>query len=377
MTYKTLAPLLLSAALLTPSTHADSIDSKSMDEYVVGEMAARRIPGLALAVIDHGKVVKEKAYGYASLELKTPATPGNVYSIASLTKVFTAAAVMKLVDRGALTLDEPVTKKLTNLPASWNNVTVRHCLDHMSGLPDALDEHEHLRGTDMEGLLRALVELRPEKPGEHSSYNQTGYILLAKLVEKISGQSLEDFVTTEILKPLGMNDTRYADSRDLVPDRVTWYSTFVPSEDRKEWQWVAGMPQRSATDLYVNQSTFPTLMHCCGGLVTTLDDLIRFDRGIDAGKTLSPQALQATLKPTKLNDGTPSAYSLGWTVGNSRGWLPGDTSSGLNFMAFGGANSVAYWRFPEAQLTVIVLTNLQGSDAHTIALKIAYGYLER
>jgi CubicO group peptidase (beta-lactamase class C family) len=372
MNSKTLAPLLLVASLLSPSAHADAVD-----DYVVAEMAARRIPGLALAIVDHGRVVKEKAYGYANLELKAPATLDNVYAIASLTKVFTAAAVMKLVDRGSLTLDEPVTTKLTNLPASWNKVTVRQCLDHMSGLPDALDELEHLRGTDLDGLLRNLAQLRPEKPGDRSMYNQTGYILLATLLEKISGQSLEDFVKAEILEPLGMKDTRYADSRDVVPHRVTWYSTFVPSEDRKEWQWVAGMPQRSATDLYVNYATFPALMHCCGGLVTTLDDLIRFDRGIDAGKTMSPQTLRATLMPAKLNDGTTSLFSLGWTVGNSRGWLPGDTREGLNFMAFGGANSVAHWRFPDRQLTVIVLTNLQGSDAHTIALKIAYDYLKR
>lgn len=169
----------------------------------------------------------------------------------------------------------------------------------------------------------------------------------------------------------------YADARDVVPNRVTWYSTFVPSEDRKGWHWVAGMPERSATDLYVNESTYPQLMHCCGGLATTIDDLIRFDRGIDAGQVMTAATLQATLKPVKLNDGTASLFSLGWTVGNSRGWLPADTREGLNFMAFGGANSVAYWRFPDRQLTVIVLTNLQGSDAHTIALKIAYDHVTR
>ncbi len=364
--------LAVLAVLVTAPAFADSVD-----DYVLTEMSKRRIPGLALAVIDHGKVMKQKVYGFANLELRAPTELQSSFAIASLTKVFTAAAVMKLVDRGLLTLDESVTQKLTNLPSAWSAVTVRHCLDHMSGLPDALDELEQIRATDGATLLRILAQLPVEKPGSRSRYNQTGFILLAMLVEKISGRPLEEFVANEILKPLGMNDTRYADSRDVVPRKVTGYTTFVPSDDRKDFAWVTGMPAQSATDIYVNYSTFPRLEHACGGLISTVGDLIKFDQAIDAGLALSPQGLRATMSPAKLNDGTVSLYSLGWTVGNSRGWIPGDDDAGFHFMAFGGANSVTYWRFPDDKATVIVLTNLQGSDPHTIALNIAKRYIQK
>jgi D-alanyl-D-alanine carboxypeptidase len=365
-----LLPLLLVLSGLP--AYADAVD-----DYVLAEMAKRRIPGLALAVIEHGKVSKQKAYGYASVELHAPAELQNVYPLASITKVFTAAAVMKLVDRGALSLDESVTQKLTALPPGWKPVTVRHCLDHMSGLPDSIDEYERVRASSGDELLHRLAELPFEKPGNQSRYNQTGFVLLAMLIEKVSGQSLEDFVTAEILRPLGLNDTRYADMRDIVPHRVTWYTNFVPSEDRKGFAWAAGMPQRSATELYVNDATYPKLMHAGGGLVSSLGDLIKFDQAIDAGRALSPQSVRATLAPVKLNDGVTSLYSLGWTVGNSRGWIPGDTDEGFHFMACGGANTVAYWRFPDDHVTVIVLTNLQGSDSHTIALNIAKRYIRK
>jgi CubicO group peptidase (beta-lactamase class C family) len=351
-------------------------EADAVDDYVRTEMGKRRVPGLVLAVIDHGKVVKQKAYGSASLELQVPMSLQSAFGIASLTKVFTAAAVMKLVDRGQLSLDEPVGKHLTGLPASWSAVTVRHCLDHMSGLPDALDELEELRSTEADVLLRTLAQLPLEKPGTRSRYNQTGFVLLGMLIQKVSGQSLEDFVTNEILKPSGMNDTRFADSRDVVPNRVTGYTTFVPADDRRSLTWKGGIPARSEQGLYVNLPTYPPLMHACGGLMSTLGDLIRFDQAIGEGRVLSPQSLQATLSPVKLSDGTVSVFSLGWTVGNSRGWLPG-SDRGFDFMAFGGANTVAYWKFPANELTVIVLTNLQGSDPHTIALSIAERYVEK
>jgi CubicO group peptidase (beta-lactamase class C family) len=355
--------------LVAVPAYADTVD-----DYIRAEMNNRRIPGLALAVIDHGKMVKQETYGYASVELQVPSNLQSSFVLASLTKVFTAAAVMKLVDRGQLSLDEPVTNKLANLPAAWNPVTVRHCLDHMSGLPDALDEREQLRSTNGDDLLRALAELPVEKPGSHSRYNQTGFILLAMLVEKVSGQSLEDFITNEILKPAGMNDTRYSDSRDVVPHRVTAYTTFVPADNRKGMAWLAGMPTKSTPGIYVADLTYPRLLHSGAGLMSTIADLIKFDQAIDTGRVISPQSLRATLSPVSLNDGTASIYSLGWTVGNSRGWLPG-SDDGFNFMAFGGANSVAYWRFPDDKVTVIVLTNLQGSDPHTIALSIAKRYM--
>ena len=152
----------------------------AVDDYVRSEMSKRRIPGLSLAVIRDDKVLKEAAYGVASVELGAPVTLDKSYPLASMTKIFTAAAIMQLVESGRISLDESVTKILPQLPAKWGAVTIRHCLSHTSGLPDILTDG--INGTtisgDWDAALKALAKMPAQEPGERSVYNQTGYVLL-------------------------------------------------------------------------------------------------------------------------------------------------------------------------------------------------------
>jgi CubicO group peptidase (beta-lactamase class C family) len=353
--------LFAALALLTAAPgYADSLD-----DYLQAEMTKRRIPGLAVAIVDRGKVVKQTVRGLASVELGVPMTARISFPLASLSKVFTGAAVMKLVERGQISLDDPVSKTLTELPPAWAKVTVRQCLDHTTGLPDLLDDGEQLRADDRDVLLRKLAQLPVEPPGARAKYNQTGYMLISMLIERVSGQPFQEFVVREVFKPVDMASTRYADGRDIVPQQTTWYTTFVPSADRRYFAFESGMPVRSSSEIFVNLVTYPMLARAGGGVVSTIGDLIRFEQGLEAGRVLSAESLRATLTPASLADGKANTFSLGWAIADQ---------GGRKLMAFGGANTVAYWRFPDQHVAVIVLTNLQGSEPHALAGEIANQY---
>ena len=201
-------------------------------------MSKRRIPGLSLAVIRDDKALKEAAYGVASVELGAPATLDTSYPLASMTKIFTAAAIMQLVDSGRISLDESVTKILPQLPAKRGAVTIRHCLSHTSGLPDILTDG--INGTtisgDWDAALKALAKMPAQEPGERSVYNQTGYVLLGLVIEKTTGLSYEDFVESRLFKPLGLTGLSFGDAWAIIPGRTDFYTALdIASDHSKLW----------------------------------------------------------------------------------------------------------------------------------------------
>jgi CubicO group peptidase (beta-lactamase class C family) len=230
------ARLFLTAALvlsLAPSAVARPARvpaARELDAYVRREMRRRHIPGLSLAVLRGARVVRLKGYGLASVEQGVAAAAETVYQLASTTKVFTGAAVMLLAEEGKLSLDDSVTKLLPGLPAAWGGVTVRQCLTHTSGLPDASlsdDTDEVIAPTRAEALVKLAALPFVSRPGEKWEYNQTGYVLLGMLVERLSGLSFEEFLARRFFRPLGMTRTSFGDSGEVVPGRATLYTRYV------------------------------------------------------------------------------------------------------------------------------------------------------
>jgi len=209
-----LVALLVLGALGLPA--ADSVE-----DYVRAEMAKRRIPGLAFAVVRDGKLVKQEAFGVAHVELQVPVQESTVFLLASLTKTFTAAAVLKLVDEGKIALDDPVAKHVRGLPQRWSTITVRHCLSHVSGLPDVDDEHEHPRVFTFADAIRKLGEEKLDSPGTRSQYNQMGFALLGAVVREVSGLGFEEFIAQRLWQPLAMTQTSYGDQIDIVGGRAS------------------------------------------------------------------------------------------------------------------------------------------------------------
>lgn len=360
--------LLLSLALFLVLLMPTAAQPDEVDRYVEKEMQKRRIPGLALAVIRDGKVVKQKAFGLANVELNVPATPGTVYQIASTTKTFTATAVMKLVEEGKLSLNDSVTKWLPELPAAWGGVTVRHCLTHTSGLPDLVLDQCTAKtiAETREEVLKKLAGMPVlNKPGETWGYNQTGYMLLGMIVEKISGLSFEEFLRQRFFQPLGMTSTRYGDSREIIPGRASLYTKIESCRGNEP---KLGDKLYSANPAYL----YPSFMHTAAGINTTVGDLVKWNVALDEERVLKQATLDQMWSATRLMDGT--VFRFGGTAGYAHGWVL-DDQAGHRSVGHSGGASTAYWRFLDDKLTVIVLTNCQGIDPDSLARSVAALYI--
>jgi D-alanyl-D-alanine carboxypeptidase len=215
--------LLLSLLIATCSpVHADAVD-----EYVRVQMQTLHIPGLSIAVVEKGRLIKAAGYGLANVETDTPATPETVYKIASLSKQFLATAVMLLVDEGKIGLDDKAQKYLNGSPGSWKNITVRHLLTHTSGIVrDPSDYHPYKERPPAEIIESVYPMPLLFQPGEKWLYSNVGYYVLSEIIGKASGKPWSEFISERLFAPAGMTSTpldahgyRSSSSQRLRADR--------------------------------------------------------------------------------------------------------------------------------------------------------------
>ena len=260
-------------------------------------------PGAAIIVVKDGRVIFRRAYGVANLELKVPLRPEMVFRLASVTKQFTAVAVMMLVDEGKLKLDDPLANYFPDYPAG-DKITILNLLTHTSGIPDYINKIWPARiaeGFDPDGLVE-LFKHDPllSEPGAKQEYSNANYVLLGDIIEKVSGQPYGRFLDERIFQPLGMMHTGYERNQELILGRVSGYV-------QKEGRYL------NAAFLHMSQ------LYAAGGLDSTVDDLARWDAAIDAGTLLKPESWKRIFSPMKLNNGEMSDYTLGWVVSKFQG----------------------------------------------------------
>lgn len=334
--------LLLTAAI---PARADRVD-----DFIKSEMRLRHIPGLSLAIVRNGRVIKASGYGLANIESNVPATPDSVYQIGSMTKQFTAAGIMLLVENGTVSLDEAIDKYLPDLPPTWRSATVRHLLTHTSGIKDFADlaDTESERSKDYtKAQIIALVSGAPLefRPGEKWNYSNTGYFLLGMIIERVSGKPYEDFLRERIFQPLGMVDTRLNDLNEIVPRRA------------------AGYVLRNG-HLYNAQPVSPTHPYAAGGLLSTAADLAKWDAALYTGRVLRKASVQQMLTPATLNNSQPARNSL-FNNYYGFGWFLGELGR-HRYADHGGVIPSGFTtdiiRFLDDRLTIIVLTNRVASD---------------
>jgi CubicO group peptidase (beta-lactamase class C family) len=326
-----LALTLLSFVTMS-SAFADTID-----DYLQTEMKARRIPGLALAVVRNGAVVKMQGYGFANLEHDIAVTPDTVFELASLTKQFTATAIMVLVDQGKLKPDDPILWYLPRGPDGWRNITVRHLLTHTSGLPGLEDGFKSLRPggarlnyTTSEMFDAATKDTLTFVAGERFQYSDVGYFLLGMIVERVGGQRYRDFLDERFFKPLDMPSTSVLDQSKILKHRAAGYTI---REDQ-----LVNIRRVAQTELPSHY-----------GIFSTVKDLITWDMALSAGRVVKPATLAAMWTPVHVNNGGTYSYGFGWFV---------DERRGHRWISHAGITGTELSRFPDAGLTIIVLTNL-------------------
>ena len=216
----------LSVLIITIGWRPDVSQADSVDDYIRQQMAERRIPGVALTIIQAGERVKTGCYGFADLEHRVPVTEDTVFEIGSVTKQLTAAGVLLLQQEGKLSLEDKLTKHFVDLPASWTNITVRHLLTHTSGIRSytGLSGFELTSRLTQKQFLAAFRD-RPLNfaPGTSWNYSNTGYSLLGYLIENVSGQNYWDYLRAKLFGPLQMNSTTNREPTRIIPHRAHGY----------------------------------------------------------------------------------------------------------------------------------------------------------
>jgi D-alanyl-D-alanine carboxypeptidase len=326
--------LVVAALLVTLPTLASA---DSVDDYVRAQMARREIPGLALAVVHHGQLVKLQGYGLASVELDAPVTADTVFELASVTKQFTAAAIMKLVEEGKVKLDDPVAMHLPETPPTWSAITIRHLLTHTAGLVKPGEDFRALwqGGVRMNYTTAQMFDAATKDPlsfapGAGWQYSDVGYFLLGMVIEKASGQRYAAFLADRFFVPLGMSSTSVINQWAVIPHRAPGYTLRKNELVRIRRDSQVEMPSHY-------------------GVLSSVRDLVKWDAALAAGQTLSQRSLTAMWTPVRLNDGSLRAYGFGWFVTERRGHRLIDHT---------GITGTQFTRFPDDGLTVIVLTNL-------------------
>ena len=345
--------LVLCTACATAGGPRVTADDLRLVDSLFSAYSGSAAPGASVVVIADGRVVVRRAYGMADLEHHVAATPETDYRLASVSKQFTAMAVMLLARDGKLRYDQSVRDFLPELPAAAQPATVRHLLNHTSGLWDYEDlvpesRTAQLDDRDVLGLL-ATKDSVYFTAGTQYRYSNSGYVLLGLIVARVSGMSFPEFLRTRIFQPLGMSaSVAHVEGSDTIPRRAYGYSP------------------RGGTFVQTDQSvTSATLGD--GGIYTNVDDMVRWDQALSGGSTalVDAAALELATTPPKLPAGADTQYGFGWFVDRYRGekrWRhTGETSGFRN----------AIQRFQDRRLTVIVLTNRSSGEPGAIAERIA------
>ena len=337
---------------LTVTASADPVD-----DYVRAQLGPRHLPGVSLAVIQRGKIVKVAGYGLASLELNAPATERTVYEIGSISKQIAANAILLLVEDGKVSLDDPLSKYLQRTPPTWQAITVRHVLTHTAGLPD-FDTGNigfSYRREYTEAEFVDLLAAHPLQftPGERWNYTN-GFPLLGIVVERASGMPYVDFVRTRIFEPLGMKSARFKNNTDVVPNRADGYYF-------KDGVYTHGETLR------------PAIIAPNGGVMMSVLDFAAWDIAMTSGRLLSFESRKELTTPVRLANGRTVSHGLGWFM---------DMFNGHQFGAHWGTtvtgHSAVIRRYAGTDLvTVIMLANLDdgGFGIDAMSKRIADMYV--
>jgi CubicO group peptidase (beta-lactamase class C family) len=297
-----------------------------------------------------GKTLFSKGYGYANAEHQVPNTPRTKFRLGSITKQFTAMAILILNDRGRLKLDDPIGKYIADAPKTWEGVTLHHLLTHTSGVPSYTDDPSYARKMMMPETVKSMIARFRDKPmdfqpGEKFRYSNSGYFLLGAVIEKVSGKSYEAFLKEAIFDPLGMKDSGYDHHATVLPGRASGYSLRKDSRVNAE---------------YLDMSQ----PYSAGSLYSTVEDLNRWDRALREDKLISKGLYAKMYTPFK-ND-----YGYGWMVKTAKGRKEIGHGGGIN----GFVTQIL--RYPDQSVCVVVLCNVlpmnPGRVSHDLAA-IAFG----
>ncbi|MGI4718802.1 MAG: serine hydrolase [Janthinobacterium lividum] len=332
------------ASAAQPAAAAAEQELASRIDAAIAPYFKADAPGATVIVVKDGKTVLRRAYGMADTGKGVRMTPDMALRLGSITKQFTAAGILLLLDEGKLALGDDITKHLPDYPTRGKQITIEHLLTHTSGIVSYTGKPDY--GSRMAQDLSVAQMIDSFKndplefePGSQYRYNNSGYFLLGAIIEKISGQRYADFLEQRIFAPLGMRDTYYEGFGHSKAPMAAGHS-------RAEKGYGAARP------LSMSQP------YAAGSLVSTVDDLARWDAAIAGGRLLKPSSWERAFTSYRLSDGKASDYGYGWEVEK----IQGETAIGHG----GGINGFTTHalRFPDQKVFVAVLTNSDSGPAN-------------
>ena len=311
---------------------------------------------MAVAVVRGGDTLLMKGYGFADVENQLPATPQSVFRIGSITKQFTSAAVMQLVEQGKVSRDDDITKYITSYPSHGRRILVRHLLNHTSGIPSYTDvgpQFGRIMRLDLARDSLIGVVARDSlmfEPGTHMYYNNTGYFMLGMIIEKVTAQKYGDYLAEKLFAPNGLAGTTYCDTKKLIPRRAQGY-------------------ERGTAGLVNADFLSMELPFAAGSLCSTVGDLVSWTRKLHAGAIVSAASFREMTSPVRLPSKRPMTYGYG---------LMADTVGSHRVISHGGGiNGFVsdLMHFPDDSLTIAVLANTSPAPSSAVAAALARAVL--
>ena len=355
-----LAGLLMSAGLSSASAQRSTITRDAFraraDSLVFTYLAESPAPSAAFAVIRGTDTLAYGAHGLANVEAWRAPTATTIYEIGSITKQFTSAAIMKLVEQGRVKLDDDLSTYVPQFPLQGRKVSIRQLLNHTSGIHSYTSSPGWAKTWNDPLSPDAIVKFVAADtfdfaPGTAYRYNNTGYVLLGMVIEKASGQKYANFLDAQFFKPLGLRSTSYCPSKTTNPAFALGYS-----------KGPHGMARAQFLDLSHPFSA--------GALCSTVGDFVQWQRALDAGKVVSPASYALMSTADSLNDGRKINYGFGLVPGVFNGHKTVSHTGGIP----GFATAATY--VPDDSLSIVVYTNFDGASPQTLVqnlLRVAYG----
>ena len=350
-----LTAIVASCLFFVSFTSAQNAATKLTDQQITEKFnvymnAAVKVDGFSGSVLlaRDGKPIFNKGYGMANIELGVPNSPETVFRLGSVTKQFTGMAITMLQERGKLSVNDPICKYLADCPAAWKPITVKNLLTHTSGITNYTDFPDFAKTTIMPISTAEMTDLLKTKPldftpNEKFSYSNSGYYLLGEIIEKVSGKTYADFLQENIFTPLGMKSTGYDNPLQIIKNRAAGY---------------ARTGGKTLNASYMDM----TVPFAAGALYSTTGDLLLWDQALYTEKLVKQKSLDEMFTPFK------NGYGYGWGIGKKFDHKEISHGGGI----YGFATEIS--RFPDDKLTVVVLSNFQGSPVGRVAGDLAAIY---
>lgn len=342
----------ISLLILILATFSAFSQTDSIDTFIESQMKLRKIPGLQLAITKNGKIIKAKSYGIANIEDSIKVDNQTTFAINSMTKSFTGVAIMQLMEEGKVSLEKPISTYLDNLPDDWKNISIKELLTHTSGIPDMMNSEAKLV-TSWEDVQKLPMVF---KPGEDFQYNQTNYLLIGRIIDKLSGMNFEKFIQERQLKLISANRTieaGFGHYQSVIPHAARGYTFFI-----------------NGSLTHTGCEEFPREFRTAAGMSSTAIELAKWYIALQNGTLLTnPNSLALLWTPAVLKNGKTkgwggalNAYAIGTPVMVQ--------ANKANVIASAGGARAAALTFVDENITIVVLTNLQGSFPERFIPKI-------